>query len=184
MGVVPLKIVCIGDSITNGQYLPDGDKPWPELLTGYEVVAAGKNSDTTRLGLERFPAIQAMEPQGVVIQFGHNDCNHWESDRGLPRVSPAAYRANLAEMVERCRTFGATPFLCTLTPTLRNTSWDVGYNELLLQVAFHEVVPVINVRGAFGDGTGLLLDDGLHLNAVGHQLYATVVQEALDRSFR
>ena len=46
------KVVCIGDSITAGQHVPAGSG-WVELL-GY--VNAGVSGDTTRLGLERFPA--------------------------------------------------------------------------------------------------------------------------------
>ena len=42
-----MKVVCLGDSLTYGQYY-DGP-PWPALLTGYEVVNRGVNSDTTRL---------------------------------------------------------------------------------------------------------------------------------------
>ena len=94
-------IVAIGDSITAGQGLHPASA-WPYRVPGYEgrILAHGVPGDTTRLGLERFPKdVQAYEPEAVIIQFGHNDANRWETDRGLPRVSPDAFHANLHEMV-------------------------------------------------------------------------------------
>jgi lysophospholipase L1-like esterase len=177
-------VVCIGDSITAGQHLADGELPWPALIEGHDVVAAGVPSDTTRLGLERFPTdVQAREPEAVVIQFGHNDCNRWETDRGLPRVSEAAFAANLAEMVARCLAFGAVPFLCTLTPSMRSTQHaeDVErYDRILRERAADDFVELIDVRELFGQDARLLLADGLHLSPAGHHIYAGAVQRTLD----
>ena len=181
-------IVCIGDSLTAGQYLHHPLQAWPLLLVGYSVHPAGVSGDTTRLGLERFPAeVQAREPKAVVIQFGHNDANRWATDRGLFRVSLNAYEANLEEMIERCRVFEAWPFLCTLTPSLRNPrhAADVArYDEALRSVAERMKVEIIDVRAAFGEGDGLLMKDGLHLTADGHRRYAVEVQKALDTWLR
>lgn len=178
-------IVCIGDSLTVGQYLADDELPWPSLIIGHEIVAAGVNSDTTRLGLERFPRdVQQREPATVVIQFGHNDCNVWESDRGLHRVSPKAYAANLEEMVTRCRKFGAEPLLCTLTPSFRTErhAYDVEYyDDILRDVAWATGTALVDVRAVFLGRDDLLLDDRIHLNAEGHRLYAATVQTVLDR---
>jgi len=183
-------VIALGDSITAGQHLAAGEKAWPALIKGHDVVAAGVPSDTTRLGLERFPQdVQAKGPEAVVIQFGHNDANRWDTDRGLPRVSQAAFAANLAEMVARCRAFGAVPFLCTLTPSTRSQQHaeDVErYDRILRGVA--EAVWLIDVRRLFWllstftpqVNENLLLDDGLHLSPAGHRVYAAAVQGALD----
>jgi lysophospholipase L1-like esterase len=184
-------IIGIGDSITYGQHLGP-DEAWPQLIQGYEVLSAGVPSDTTRLGLERFPRdVQALRPEVVVIQFGHNDCNRWDSDRGLPRVSERAYAANLDEMVARCRVFDATPLLCTLTPSHRSArhAADVAtYDGILRRVARANEVEIIDVRTVFmpdgvEDDMPLLLDDGLHLSQMGHRFYATTVQRALDAHY-
>jgi lysophospholipase L1-like esterase len=172
-------IVCIGDSITVGQHLDPPDVPWPVMLqVGEKVFVAGVSGDTTRLGLERFPRdVQAHEPDVVVIQFGHNDCNRWQTDRGLPRVSPQAYAANLHEMIDRCRRFGAVPYLCTLTPSTRNAQHaaDVQwYDSILRDVAREANVALIDV----GSVTGVL-PDGLHLDADGHRQYASLVSAVL-----
>ncbi len=130
----------------------------------------------------------------VVIQFGHNDCNRWQTDRGLPRVSPEAYAANLAEMIDRCRTFGAVPYLCTLTPSTRSEQHarDVqAYDVILREVARQEGVALIDTRAAFASDDlfldsgavapepGLLIGDGLHLSADGHRAYARAVSMVL-----
>ena len=181
-------IVTIGDSITYGQLLANQRDAWPHLLQNHRVISRGVPGDTTRLGLERFPKdVQALEPTTVVIQFGHNDANRWKSDRGLHRVSPAAFKVNLIEMVDRARTFKAEPMLCSLTPTFRNAGFaeDVAhYDQIVRRVADDESVRLIDVRAAFGAGDGFLLADGLHLSERGHEVYADTVQKALDAAAR
>ena len=57
----------------------------------------------------------------MTLQFGLNASNCWDTDRGLPRVSEAAYEANLVEMIARARKFGARHIvLSTNHPTLRH----------------------------------------------------------------
>jgi lysophospholipase L1-like esterase len=180
-------IVCIGDSITYGQHLADDSKAWPNLLRE-GVQAFGVPGDTTRLGLERFPAdVQASAPSVVIIQFGHNDANRWQTDRGLNRVSPRAFKANLEEMVERARTFGAIPLLCTLTPSHRSDTHALDvqrYDSILRRVADEEAVRLIDVRSAFLPAVVsaplFIMEDGLHLTERGHKVYADTVQQVLD----
>lgn len=178
-------IVCFGDSIAYGQHLPDRSKAWPSLLTGTPVVNAGVPSDTTRLGLERFPAdVQMRRPMAVIIQFGHNDANRWATDYNVPRVSKAAYAANLVEMTDRARAFGIVPVLCSLTPSRRSVQHEADveeYNEILLGVAEETDTCLVDVRQKFGDAEGLLMGDGLHLTAEGHRVYAAAVQEIIGQ---
>ena len=140
---------------------------------------AGVPGDTTRLALERFPRdVQSRSPDAVVIQFGHNDCNRWQTDRGLPRVSPDAFAANLAEMIARCEVFGAVPYLCSLTPSTRNSvhAEDTRqYDGILRRVAVARGARLIDL-GGFDER---LLLDGIHLSAEGHLRYAEIVQSAL-----
>ena len=35
----------------------------------------------------------------VIVQFGLNDCNHWDTDHGLPRVSLDAFIANMKRLL-------------------------------------------------------------------------------------
>jgi lysophospholipase L1-like esterase len=176
-------IVALGDSITYGQHLDDPKKAWPRLVRGRVVVPMAVPGDTTRIGLERFPkSVQEMAPDAVVIQYGHNDCNRWETDRGLTRVSIDAFAANLEEMIERCRKFEATPLLCTLTPSYRNDQHaaDVeDYDWRIRGIADFHQVHLADVRGAFTKRE-YVMEDGLHLTELGHRVYAEVVQQVLD----
>lgn len=175
-------IVCIGDSITFGQHLPFGVPAWPERIG---AVGRGISGETTRQALERWPRDVQDNPADItVIQYGHNDANRWDTDAGLPRVSLAAFTANLEEMIDRCRAFHTRPVLCTPTPTRKNPDYDddvLAYACALISVAIKLDVQLVDVRDAFyRDHLGeLLLDDGLHLTDAGHALYADTVEKAL-----
>ena len=182
-------IVAIGDSITAGQHLHPSSA-WPYRVAGYTIRAFGVPGDTTRLALERFPKeVQQSDPTIVIIQFGHNDANRWETDRGVNRVSPGAFKANLIEMVDRTRKFDAEPMLCSLTQTHRSMQLAedvVHYDQIVRRVADDEGVRLIDVRAAFdwNDPHLTLMADGLHLTEHGHQVYADTVQKALDAAVR
>lgn len=177
-----MRIVCVGDSITAGQYLPDGVPSWPERM-GAE--GRGVSGETTRQALERFHLDVQSDPADVtVLQFGHNDANRWASDAGLPRVSLDAFRANLVEMIDRCRAFDTPPVLCSLTPTRKTREYDRDvhyYNAEVSRVAHTQKVPLVDVRQAFlvGSLDELLMDDGVHLTEAGHELYASSVSSVV-----
>ena len=173
-----MRVVCVGDSITFGQHLPPDVLPWPARM-GAE--GRGVCGETSRQALERFPRDVQDDPADVtVLQFGHNDANRWASDGGLPRVSLEAFRANLAEMILRCRAFDTPPVLCSITPTRKTREFDRDvhyYSAEVSRVAHSLKVPLVDVRQAFVDGDldELLMDDGIHLTEAGHDLYAATV---------
>jgi lysophospholipase L1-like esterase len=168
-----MRVICVGDSITYGQNVR-ADEAWPAILaqdTGWDVRNEGVCGDTTRLGLERFPkAVQLHRPDAVVIQFGHNDANIWDSDMGFPRVSPEAYVANVTEMWHRSRSAGAREVVI-LSPH-EAPGRDRAYN-LRLRFYRHPLAedpPTVSV-----------LDDGygLHPDVAMHTAYAALVEERL-----
>ena len=169
-----MKLICIGDSITYGQNVR-ADEAWPAVLarlTGHDVRNAGACGDTTRLGLERFPKdVQLHKPDVVVIQFGHNDANWYETDQG-PRVSASAYAANLAEMAARALSAGAAPILLLPHDALGK---DKSYNLRLAGWRAGVTWPAINPPEVS------LLDDGygLHPDPAMHERYAESVAAAL-----
>lgn len=214
MQVPTVRIVHMGDSITYGQYL-DPDLRWTAIVErrlrsrfeaslNVEAINRGISGETTRMGLERFPAdVQACEPDVMTLQFGLNDCNCWETDRGLPRVSERAFVANLVEMVDRARRFGASEIVMqTSHRTLRRAPLPSGeiyeeanarYSELLRESAHETGAVLCDVRAAFerlGDAelARLLLPepDLLHLSEEGNRVYADViapyVEAAVERA--
>lgn len=184
---VALKTVVLGDSIAYGQYLEDGEKPWPSLLKAGYVVNKGVCSDTTQLMLDRFnDDVAAESPAFVIIQSGHNDANRWDSLGGNVRVTPSEFENNLVELVERSQALDASVVLCTITLTRKTTT---GYEERLHHydniirfVAYETGAELADVRETFGrekQVSRLLLPDGLHLSAAGHRVYAKTVQNTL-----
>ena len=200
-------IVFMGDSITAGQYIHHSLR-WTELVASalrenlfkasadydlYHFFNCGISGETTRQGLERFPRdVQVLEPDIITLQFGLNDCNCWESDRGLPRVSPAAYRANLIEMIDRTRKFGTKQIILStnhptllIKPLVSCESLEDRrhvYNEIVRDVAVETGVMLCDIDKDFSglpsyELADLLLPepDLLHLSEYGHARYSKAI---------
>lgn len=209
------RVIFFGDSICFGQGVSI-HKGWvPRLAAHIEhlaarlgrelvIVNASVNGNTTRQALERMPYDVQSHGVGVLlVQFGMNDCNYWLSDKGHPRVSPAAFAANLSEIIQRGITFGAQKILLnTNHPTTRTDELMPGsdkcyqdsnriYNELIRQVARQhpEHVLLNDIEQIFvkecRNGIrldDLLLSDKLHLSAKGHDLYYSEVCPHLEQA--
>ncbi|MBI2809139.1 MAG: hypothetical protein HYX68_29505 [Planctomycetes bacterium] len=208
-----MKVLFFGDSICNGQGIAI-HKGWVTRLSqslndlgqqfGQSIVVTNSsvNGRTTRQALETMAyEVQGYSPQVLIVQFGMNDCNIWETDRGHPRVSPAAFEANLHEILGRARTFGAEAiFLNTNHPTGRDQkpcphtavtyeAQNRRYNQIIRNVArtAGDGVYFNDIEQAFRQVTGddrsrvlpLVLPDLLHLSEKGHDLYYDIVYPAI-----
>jgi lysophospholipase L1-like esterase len=204
-------IVFMGDSITAGQYVETALR-WTYLVEdaivrkhlstpiNFHMLNRGVSGETTRQGLERFPNdVQQYRPDIVTLQFGLNDCNCWVSDAGLPRVSEAAYRANLIEMIERAQRFGARRvIMSTNHPTLRHKVLLSGeslegrrrrYNTMVREVTSSSGAELCDIEEAFRSFddrqlADMLLPypDHLHLSLAGHRHYANHIEPYLMRA--
>ncbi len=114
-GKEPVRIVCIGDSITGVYYHSGGLRAYPEMLqialqkihpqAQVTVRNAGISGDTTTGGLKRLERdVLAHKPHLVTIMFGMND---------LVRTPVADFQNNLREIIRRCRALDAEVVLCT-----------------------------------------------------------------------
>lgn len=197
-----LRVFFFGDSICFGQGVSP-HKVWAgRIAAAVEQHFVGRidiefqnpsvNGNTTRQALERIAYdVQSHRPDIVLVQFGMNDCNGWETDRGHPRVSPAAFRANLSEIVDRCRIFGAKHVILGCNhPTTRTIdllpevdfTYDAAnraYNAITREVATAKSAVLADAEAAFdaavkaGEATyaDLVLADQLHLSVAGHDIY-------------
>lgn len=206
-----IKLVFMGDSITEGQYV-DSVNCWPDLVgarlkrdaanLGIELAChnRGISGETTRQALERYPRdVQGLSPDVMTLQFGLNDCNCWDSDAGIPRVTEDAYRANLLEMIVRARHFGAKQIvLSTNHSTLRHRVMAGGstleqnrsrYNLIVREVAVEAGVTLCDIGREFEKFNirtlaELLLPepDSLHLSKEGNRVYADIIYPYLARA--
>lgn len=201
-----LNVVFMGDSMTFGQYI-DPRTRWTELVQravreeygtraeNFWFINSGISGNTTRMGLERFPHdVQQYSPDIMTLQFGLNDGNCWDSDNGLPRCSAPAFRANLVEMIDRARAFGARQIIVqTNSRTLRHEKMCSGYsmeeaNEkysvILREVAREKETMLCDVREAFEpfsqeELAELILPDLLHLSEKGSKVWAAAITPLL-----
>jgi len=145
-------------------------------LPDWLVMNQSVPGDTTRMALERMPGdVQKYHPDVLVVQFGMNDCNHWETDEGLPRVSELAYEYNLREIARRGLRFGAESVMfLTSHPTLKGDEYEKQrshYNRIVRAVDYADVIDVERQFGCPDE----LLEDQIHLSARGHEVYHHIV---------
>jgi lysophospholipase L1-like esterase len=191
-----MKLFFFGDSICVGQNV-SVEKIWvhtiaknlsdcyPDIL----VMNPSISGNTTRMALERmyFDAL-SHKPDLLYIQFGLNDCNVWATDAGCERVSPDAYIANLSEMIHKAYAAGCKKvILNTNHPSGLNKSFlpnrDITYeenNKLYYQrlcdfQRSRKDIVSLDIRGHMESLSitpeTYLLEDGVHLNENGHEIY-------------
>lgn len=203
------KFFLFGDSICFGQ-LVSPHRTWvsrlAELLLnvlgeGILVQNSSINGSTTRQALERMAYdVTSHHPDFLLVQFGMNDCNYWETDISLPRVSQAAFSANLLEIGDRALASGTKHlFLNTNHPSLKgafhhlpqltHSASNGEYNDIIrnaceLMKSRGMPVTLIDIEAAWNRFLSrqrtlklehLLLKDGIHLSLKGHDLYFDIV---------
>jgi lysophospholipase L1-like esterase len=203
----------MGDSVTFGQHL-DPSLRWSTLLSAHydqrfrdsdvhvHVENRGISGETTRMGLERYPAaVQSLQPDILTLQFGLNDCNCWLSDRGLPRVSPVAFHANLVEMIERTRRFECRRIILATNhvtlrrkPMLSSEPYEVAnarYSAIVRRVAAETGVTLCDIRAAFEHFSAREMErmllpypDHLHLSVEGNQVYYNAILPFVDAALQ
>ena len=197
-----MKIIFFGDSVCVGQHVTH-HKSWVSMISQKLedraiILNSSVNGRTTRQALEDMPYhIQGQKADILILQFGLNDCNYWISDKGLPRVSPKAFEANLEEIIDRAYNFDVSKvFLNNNHPTLLNRDkiphTDITYedsnkkyNNIVREVAERNNVIFNDIERTFLNYEKgvfeLLLPDFLHLSIRGHQLYFDIIYPYLIR---
>ena len=184
-GASPIKIVCLGDSVTGVYYHTGGRRAYPEMLelalrnvaphANVQVINAGISGHTATDGLARLDRdVLKHEPQLVSISFGLND---------MARVTEEQFVQNLTLLVERCRAAKSLVVFCTPNAVINTSSRPVEklirYCELIHQTGRVLNVPVCDqfaagerhrARDAWGWRT--TLSDEIHPNMDGHRLMA------------
>lgn len=189
----PVRIVCIGDSITGVYYHTGGLRAYPEMLEialrrlypGAQVTVrnAGISGDTTRGGLFRLQRdVLAHRPHLVTLMFGMND---------LVRVPAIEFKRNLTDMALLCRQAGAEVLLCTQNSVMETAARPRGrlaeFTEAIRSVGREASLDVVDAQALFEAVRerdelewSLLLSDEIHPNMDGHKLFASAIARAIS----
>jgi len=187
-----ISVTAFGDSITKGWpyqvYELNGNRggPYPgelerlirEKNPGIDVIVRnwGMGGETTYQGIGRLHGILAnTRPQWVVIFTGTNDL--WSG------VSAHSTAANIGQMIDLARLYGATPVVTTLLPSTYTghpghliPSW---YNPAIMQVAIGRNVPVTDLYEIYAPHWAVISKDGLHPNYAGYLTLGRTVCDVL-----
>ena len=175
----PLRIVALGDSITNGvgragvketdtfRNLVQGELA-RRLGRKVEVINAGVNGDIVTLALERLDRdVLARQPEVVTVMFGGNEAGFYRPETNgfaqTPRVTREDFKAALAKIVDRLQASGTTVVLMTCPP-MTERYWGMylepyqknginflvrDYAHTMREVAKEKGVELIDVYSAF-----------------------------------
>lgn len=195
MAAAPMRISCVGDSITAGAGVP-ASTAWPMVLQHllgkkYNVRDFGvsgttmlKHSDYTYWGTPQFKQAQAFKPNVVIIMLGTNDTKPWNWKNA--KAFPADYKA----MVHRFESLPSKPqvFVCLPPPVIRGGNYGINEENLffgvipdILRVAKDLHLPVINIHYWMLGQPGLIQGDGVHPNVKGQAFMAKVVAAKLKK---
>jgi acyl-CoA thioesterase-1 len=165
----PVRLLALGDSLTAGYGLPQGQGFVPRLQAelaargrAVQVIDAGVSGDTTAGGLARLDWALADNPQAAIVALGGND--------GLRALPPAQSRASLAAILDRLKARGIPVLLAgMLAPP--NLGADYGrefaavFTDLARQRPELVFYPFF-LEGVAGD-PALNQPDGIHPNERG-----------------
>nr|WP_245190801.1 arylesterase [Jannaschia formosa] len=180
----PVTVVALGDSLTAGYGLPEGEGFVPQLQDWLdarglevEIVNAGVSGDTTAGGLARLDWALSEEADAMIVALGGNDLL-----RGIP---PASSRANLdAILAEVAEERGLPVLLIGLeAPGNYGPAFKAAFDEMYPALAerygaLHEVSflgPLMAEMSAGEARARYMQGDGIHPNREG----VAVIVEAI-----
>lgn len=190
----PIKIACVGDSITFGSRIPEPDKlSYPSQLQNllgenYEVHNFGRSGATLlkkgNMPYWNCPQLnQALElkPNIVFIKLGTNDSkkNNW--------AHKADFISNYKELINKFKNCGSKPRIVILQPLPAFIDGDQISgsrikNEIipkLKKIAFEEKLEIIDLHSLMIDKSNWL-PDKIHPNAFGAHAIAWRLYELLS----
>jgi acyl-CoA thioesterase I len=174
-GAEPLRLVALGDSLTQGYGLEQGEGLVPQLegwlrAAGHDVIVinAGVSGDTTAGGLSRLDWTLGDNPDAMIVALGGNDL--------LRGIDPATSRANLDAILERLEA-EAIPALLVGLPAPGNygpefrDAFEAMYPEIAAArgaALYGDLLAPITARQQAGEAIGpWMQDDMIHPNARG-----------------
>ena len=167
------EIVALGDSLTAGYGLAEGEGFVPQLQAWLEakgaavkVVNAGVSGDTSAGGLSRLDWSLTPETDALIVTLGGNDL--------LRGLDPATTRANLDQILAKAKARGLKVLLIGLPgPANFGPDWKTEFDAIFPDLAAkHGVTLAPNFLAGLGGPDpaalqGLMQADQIHPNANG-----------------
>ena len=190
----PVKIACVGDSITAGSLSSGNEYTYPSVLgrllgSGYSVVNYGvsgttlmSSGDSPYIRTDRYTGSQAFLPDIVILMLGTNDSKsvNWQYIED--------YEGDLREMISVYQGLSSHPTVVVATsPTAFSTAFDIQnphineIAEIQRKVAREMGCPLIDIHVQTED-LGHLFDDGIHMNDDGYAVLADLMRAGLLRA--
>jgi len=171
----PVTVAALGDSLTHGYGLPQGDGFVPQLQAwleaeggGVTVLNAGVSGDTTAGGLSRAGWTLTAEVDAMIVALGGNDVL-----RGIP---PEEARANLRGILQAAAEAGVPVLLVGIAAPANygpdyKADFEAIYPDLAEEFGTLMVPDFLDpVAERVANGTPraeLMQADGIHPNAEG-----------------
>lgn len=174
--VLPITIVALGDSLTEG-YGVEAHQAYPALLEaklrkeGFPctVTNAGASGETTSGLLFRINRVLLLKPDIVILCTGAND--------GLQGVDPGRIQNNISKMVQTFKDHRITVVLAGMKMLVNyGPAYTEPYARLYAEIADQEqIVFMPFLLEGVAEKPELNLSDGIHPNAKGYQIIAAAV---------
>ena len=166
------RLVCFGDSITEGWMVGPGES-WPSLISKKipaEVINAGISGETSADAVRRLDEIVAMRPNACTVEFGINDFfNGFTLDQT---------RANLEHIINTLQRNGIHPGIMGFSIPQYNT---VKWEEMYSWIAEAFGIPLMpDIFKGLREKTGTFMPDGVHPTAKGYAIIAGNCIEAFQ----
>lgn len=172
---LPLLLVgCgagVGESSTKPRLVVFGEshaRRWcddnPTTLVKWDFINRGIGGETTDRGLKRIPEALALRPNMFVLWQGGNDAIQFNG------LNEDNYRSMLRLIVAS----GVPSLVLTIPQIYRDpleNAASIRVAEAQRRLASEEGVPLFDVEPLIN--RSLILDDGLHLNALGYALVSS-----------
>lgn len=169
------KVVAVGDSLTYG-YGASTESAYPQVLaalTGWQVINAGTNGDTSAEVLARTDDIMAQHPDLVLLGVGGNDV--------LQRLPSATTTANISATIHQFKA-ADIPVVLIAEPHFSTSALfgKVSDNPICQGIADTENVPLYRQGWAQVLSDDTLKSDKIHANAAGYRHFAEGLYQYLQ----
>lgn len=170
------KVVALGDSLTFGYGVPNSQS-YPTLLankTGWHIINAGVNGDTTQNVFDRLASVIDQNPKLILLGVGGNDV--------LRRVHPENTKNNLMQIIQTLQVKQIAVILIA-QPHLSASALfgKASDNPIYKEVADETGVPLFDKIWSKILSDDSLKSDQIHANGAGYAYFADELYKFLQQ---